>query len=396
MTDNQQWQSPSAPDVPSPQAQGYAADPQGARGWTPPPRPGLIPLRPLDFGTILGAPYRLLRRNPRPTFGMSLLLQGVILLISLAVVGTATFTSLSRVEFSATAADADEILAGSVAAILLSSLVPLALAVVATAIMQGIVVLEIARQSLGEKLRFRQLLALAKGRLLAVVGYSVALSGALVVGILLLVTVVAGGSLLGPAGVAIAVALAVLLGLGGVALAAFVGTKLAFVPSILLLERASLREAIGRSWQLTAGSFWRILGTLLLVALILNVASSIAATPLQIVSFILPAVLAPTGEETAINAVAVIVTVVSLLLTVVVSAVVLVVQSATTALLYIDQRMRREGLDLELTRYAEARQSGRDGARNPFAVASPGQTPPGPTPPGTSPGPTPPSVSPWT
>lgn len=393
MTDHQRWHSPSAPAVPPPTAAGYASAPQGAPGWTPPPRPGLIPLRPLDFGTILGAPYRLLRRNPRPTFGMSLLLQGLIMLISLAVVGTAAFASLGRVGFSESSADADEILAGSVATILLSSLVPLALAVVATAIMQGIVVLEVARQCVGEKLRFRQLLTLARGRILAVVGYSLALSLAFVLGVALLVGIVAGVAFLGPAGIAVAVALAVLLGLGGVALAVFVGTKLAFVPSVLLLERTSLREAIGRSWRLTAGSFWKILGTLLLVAVILNVASSIAAAPLQVASLILPSVLAPTGDEGALIAIVVITTVVSLLLSVVVSAVVLVVQSATTALLYIDQRMRKEGLDLELTRYAEARQSDRATARDPFAVVatSPGPTPPGPTPTG----PTPPSASPW-
>jgi hypothetical protein len=36
----------------------------------------------------------------------------------------------------------------------------------------------------------------------------------------------------------------------------------------------------------------------------------------------------------------------------------LVVQSATSSLLYLDLRMRREGLDLQLGRYVEAKQAG--------------------------------------
>jgi uncharacterized membrane protein YciS (DUF1049 family) len=42
----------------------------------------------------------------------------------------------------------------------------------------------------------------------------------------------------------------------------------------------------------------------------------------------------------------------------VVTAVGLVLQSATASLLYLDLRMRKEGLDLELLRYVEARQTG--------------------------------------
>ena len=41
-----------------------------------------------------------------------------------------------------------------------------------------------------------------------------------------------------------------------------------------------------------------------------------------------------------------------------VSAIGLVVFAATSSLMYIDLRMRTEGLDLELSRYVEARQAG--------------------------------------
>jgi len=299
---------------------------------------------------------------------MSLLLQGSVLLLTLVVVSVAAFFSFSRIDFATGSEASDEIVAGSIGMILLSSLIPLALSLVATAIMQGIIVLEVARQSVGEKLRFRQLWSLARGRILALVGYSLALTAVLLVAVAVVIGVVAGVSLLGSAGVLAGVALALLLGAALVVLGAWVGTKLAFVPSILMLERLSVRESIARSWRLSTGAFWKILGILLLVAFILNVVSSIAGAPLQFVTVLLPALVAPTGDETALIALVVAVTIVSLVLTIVVSAVILVVQSATTALLYLDQRIRKEGLDLELARYVEARQSGgAAGMADPYA-----------------------------
>lgn len=372
MTQHEPWHAPSGVGQ-SPAPYGSPAPEAGrlpgiSAGWAPPPRPGLVPLRPLDVGTILAAPYQLLRRNPRPTFGMSLLLQGSVLLLTLVVVSVAAFFSLSRIDFATGSEASDEIVAGSIGMILLSSLVPLALSLVATAIMQGIIVLEVARQSLGEKLRFRQLWALARGRILALVGYSLALTAVLLVAVAVVIGVVAGVSLLGSAGVVAGVALTLLLGAALVVLGAWVGTKLAFVPSILMLERLTVRESIARSWRLSTGAFWKILGILLLVAFILNVVSSIAGAPLQFVTVLLPALVAPTGDETALIALVVAVTIVSLVLTIVVSAVILVVQSATTALLYLDQRIRKEGLDLELARYVEARQSGgAAGMADPYA-----------------------------
>ena len=372
MTQHEPWHAPSGVGQ-SPAPYGSPAPEAGrlpgiSAGWAPPPRPGLVPLRPLDVGTILAAPYQLLRRNPRPTFGMSLLLQGSVLLLTLVVVSVAAFFSLSRIDFATGSEASDEIVAGSIGMILLSSLVPLALSLVATAIMQGIIVLEVARQSLGEKLRFRQLWALARGRILALVGYSLALTAVALVAVAVVIGVVAGVSLLGSAGVVAGVALTLLLGAALVVLGAWVGTKLAFVPSILMLERLTVRESIARSWRLSTGAFWKILGILLLVAFILNVVSSIAGAPLQFVTVLLPALVAPTGDETALIALVVAVTIVSLVLTIVVSAVILVVQSATTALLYLDQRIRKEGLDLELARYVEARQSGgAAGMADPYA-----------------------------
>ncbi len=339
-------------------------------GWAPPPKPGLIPLRPLDFGTILGAPYQALRRNPRPTFGISLLIQGGLLFLTLLVVGLATWFSVSRIDFASTSADADEIAAGSIATILLSSLIPVGLSIVATGFLQGILVLEVSRQSLGEKLRFPQLWAMAKGRVWAVAGYTVLLTLAILLGIGIAAGIVVGAVALGgDAGIGVGVALGILLVLGLIVLYAFLGTKLAFVPSVIMLERTTIRQAMARSWALTNRSFWKTLGILLLVALIINIATSIVTAPVQLLVSFLPVMFAPTGEETTMLVLLGLGYLVLVVVTLVVSAIALVIQSATTALLYIDQRIRKEGLDLELARFVEAKQSGALDLPDPYATA---------------------------
>jgi len=367
VTENGQWQPPVSSDsAPAPMPSSYGQN----AGWTPPPKPGLIPLRPLDFGIILAAPYQALRRNPRPTFGVSLLIQGAILVLSLLVTGAVAYATLGRVDFAADSADSNALIAGAIGSIALSALIPAALSLPATAIMQGIIVLEISRQSLGERLRFPRLWSMARGRIGALVGYSLLVAAVWLIVVGVVVAIAIALSLLGTGGIVAAVLLGILAALGVTVAAAWLTAKLAFVPSIIMLERVSIRSALSRSWILTRAAFWKILGTILLVAVILSTATSVVTTALQLFSLIGGVVLAPTGDETMINVVSIAGTVLLLVVILIVSAISLVVQSATTSLLYIDQRMRKEGLDLELARYVESRDEGRGDAADPYAAAT--------------------------
>ena len=368
MTDSTSWQPPAgaAPAAPpSPYASPSAPPPPP--GWTPPPKPGLIPLRPLTFGTLLGASFQVLRRNPRPTFGFSLLVTGLIYVVTLLVVGFVTFFAFSRVQFANSTEDADALAAGSVGVVILSAIVPAALAVVGSAILQGIISLEVARATLGEKLRLPGLWRAAKGRIGALIGWS----GILVAVILVAIAIAAGLiSLLvifgGTAGVVAGVLLGLLLGAGAVALAVWLGTKLSLVPSALMLERLTLRAAIARSWSLTKGYFWKTFGILILVSLIIYVVSSIVSTPLQLIVGFGSTFLDPNGTSGGLIAGVIIVYVLTIVFGVVFGAIGAVVQAATPALLYIDIRMRKEGLDLELSRFVEARQAGDASVPDPY------------------------------
>lgn len=358
----------AAPVGPAPFGPGVGAPPPGAPGWTPPPKPGLIPLRPLTFGTLLGASFQVLRRNPRPMFGFSLLLTGLVFLVTLLGVGLLTFWSLSRVA-SAVGPDAETVAIGTAAGAILSTLIPVALSIVVLAILQGIVVLEVARGTLGEKLTLRGLWRAARGRIGALIGWALLATVVSVVAVTIIVIVItliiAFG---GDAGLGIGIALAVLTALGSVVVGAWLWTRLCLVPSVLVLERLPLRHAIRRSWALTIGFFWKTLGIQLLVAFILSAVSYVISLPISIVLVLGVGLFNPNGDTTAATVAIVVGYVLTIAVSVVFGAITAVVQSAVTGLIYIDIRMRKEGLDIELSRFVEARQAGDTSVPDPYLL----------------------------
>ena len=338
--------------APPPVGPAYASRPAPPPSWTPPPKPGLIPLRPLGFGTLLGAPFQVLRRNPKATFGSALLVQAFTVLVTLVVVGAVTFFALGRVD-AAPVADQDAVEAGAIGAIVLSALVPVALSIVASALLQGVIVLEVARATLGEKLRLAALWRQVGRRVWPLVGWILLLTAALLLGVLLIGGLVVVCALLGGGWIPLAVIIGVLGGLGLIAAYAWVSTKTAVVPSLIVLERLRIWSAVRRSWALTNGFFWRTLGVLLLIALIVGVISQIVTTPLTLLFGAATSLIDPNASFEAYIPAGVLY-LLTILVTLVVSAVAAVVQSAAVALIYIDLRMRKEGLDLELQRFVEA------------------------------------------
>ena len=397
MTDDNVWQPPSGPPAPPPvptgpgafpppssafpppapgfgQQQGFGPSaqtgPAQQPGWTPPPKPGLIPLRPLGFGTLLGASFQVIRRNPRPTFGIALLLNGVVIVLFVGIIAGVATWAFSRVG-SAALENSDEITAGAIGAGVLAALIPIVLSVLVGAVLQGIIALEVSRATLGEKLTTRSLWRLARGRIGALIGWSAAVTGAVTVAIivisLVITLIIAFG---GDAGLVVGVILAILAALCAVVVWFWLATKLSLIPSVLMLERLTLRQAIVRSWRLTTGMgyFWKILGTQLLVNFIVQTAAQVVTFPLSIASGIGGALVNPNGDISAGIAVIAVTYVLTGIVSLVFSALASVTQASVTALLYIDTRMRKEGLDLELARFVEARQTGQNGVGNPYIV----------------------------
>ena len=238
-----------------------------------------------------------------------------------------------------------------------------------------------SRATLGEKLKTRGLWRLAKGRLGALIGYTAALSGIAIVFVALASFAAFGafaatGASLTATGDPTAMMAAIfgsfglmlLIGLVFSVIGAYFGTKLAFVPTIILLERLTIVGAIRRSWQLTKGNFWRTLGTQLLISVIINIAAQVITAPIGFVLGIAGALVNPNSDPQAFITTMIVTYAIVGILSIVVGAVGLVMQSSAYSLIYIDIRMRREGLDLELLRYVEAKQSGTPGVENPYLV----------------------------
>ncbi|MBO0984858.1 hypothetical protein [Rathayibacter sp. SD072] len=368
--------APVAPSAWSPSSPWHSSAPTvAASGWTPPPRPGLVPLRPLGFGTLLGAPFQVLRRSPRTTLGPALLIQGVGSVLALVIYGIVAVLALGRID-QAEAADRDAVGAGSIAIVILAALIPLGVSLATGALVQGLVVLEVSRAVLGERPTLRQLLARLRGRFWALVGWTV-LQG---IGLSLLVLVavavavplfVVGAQDAGAGAIVGGVLVLLVAAASATALGAWIGTKLALVPSLLVVERQTLRRAVARSWALVAGGFWRTFGALALMLVIVQVAGQVVATPLSLLVPIGGALIAPTDPEAQIAA-SLVVTLLSLAVGLVIGAVGTVLQAAVTGLAYLDRRMRREGFDLVLLRHVEDRAAGLD---SPDPFPAPERTP---------------------
>ncbi|AND17030.1 hypothetical protein [Rathayibacter tritici] len=329
-----------------------------------------MPLRPLGFGTLLGAPFQVLRRSPRTTLGVALLVQGLGSVLALAVYGLIAVLAVGRIA-QAQAADRDAVGAGSLAVVILAALIPLAVSLTTGALVQGVVVLEVSRGVLGERSTLRQLLARLRGRFWALIGWTVLQGVGYLLLVLLAVALAVPLFLIGAqndSSSAIIGGILVLIGSGltALALSVWLSTKLALVPTLIVLERRPLRRAVARSWSLVTGGFWRTFGSLALMTAIIQTAGQIVALPFSLLIPIAGALIAPTDPEAQVVS-SLVVSIASVALGLVIGAVGTVLQSALTGLVYLDRRMRREGFDLVLLRHVEERAAGRP-SPDPFPV----------------------------
>jgi hypothetical protein len=355
--------------------------------WTPASRPGIIPLHPLSFGTILGRSFAALRQNPRVLLGFALCVQTIAYVLVLVAVGGVAWASFSRLDTVQTGSEEyDAIMAGSIAITAVTGIVLGFAAMALSVIVQGVVVTEVSHAVVAEKLPLGALWRQIKPVAWRLVGYSLLLIAAMVVAFAIGGVAVLGLAALAPPA---AVVLGLLLVLAFLPIVLWLSTKLFLVPAAIILERAAIGIAIGRSWRLTRGRFWSTLGILVLLNLIFSGIAQVISLPFSFLSTALTTVIAPTGDP---DATAIIALLASALLTqavvLLVQSVALVVQSTAAALVYIDCRMRHEGLDLDLLAYVERRDAGATALADPYlehigreAVPRGPQYPPGVYPP---------------
>ena len=303
-------------------------------------KPGIVPLRPLQFGDILDGAVKSVRFNPTSMVGLSALVLGVFLIPS-ALLGIGA-THLMASFLTRFGPEAQAFLG------IPSSLVQAIFTTLATAVLSGLLVHVVGQAVLGRKPDIGQTWRSTRSRLPSLLALTV-LSG--------LFTLVSTTLLIGPGvlllvndsiGAGLAVLLLGLLGLIVVALA--VSTKISLAAPAIVLEGHGVLAGLRRSFALTKGSaFWRILGITVLAGILAGIAGSLLGLPFSIVGIGLAAV---TGQDS--EAGQMIVTFVSHLSALLSGAITTPFVAAVTGLLYIDRRMRLEALDVILLREAQS------------------------------------------
>ena len=250
--------------------------------WTPASRPGIIPLHPLSFGTILGRSFAALRQNPKVLLGFALIVQTAVYLVLIVGIGGIAFASFIRLDtLRPGSEDYETVLAGSVLITVLAGFVLGLAATALSVIVQAVVVAEVAHSVLAERLTLRALWQRVKPVAWRLIGYTFLLT----LGLLVLFGVV-GAAIFGLAVSvpAAAIVLTILVVLASIPLVLWLSTKLALVPSVLVLEHATIRGAVVRSWTLLRGRFWPALGVLVVIAVIMNVLAQVVSVPFSILS----------------------------------------------------------------------------------------------------------------
>lgn len=245
-------------------------------------------------------------------------------------------------------------------ALLLTYGVQVVLFSVVSSMLAGIIALAAVRSQLAHRVGPRELMRLVRPALpaLAVVGLAQSLSFMLVIGGwgLAVIGIGAGADAAISSDAAGAVAVVMML-VGGVLVLIF-GIRLVLAGTVVLMEgrhapdiglyipaRVGIWGALRRSWQLVKGKFWRVFGLLLFGGLVVNIIGyalqfGVTALVITVGSW------ADSSDSTGATVVAVVLSVavgIATLMTLIAS---LAFMSAVQALIYLDLRVRREGLDL--------------------------------------------------
>jgi membrane-anchored glycerophosphoryl diester phosphodiesterase (GDPDase) len=333
--------------------------------WTPASRPGIIPLHPLSFGTILGRSFAALRQNPRVLLGFALIVQTLAYLVVGAAVAGIAIASFVRLDTVPTGSeDFNTLMAGSVATTLIAAFVLGLAAGALGVIIQGIVVTEVAHAAVAEKLTLGALWRQVKPVAWRLIGYAALLILAIIAVVAVIaVALIAIGVTIGPA----VFALVIPLVLAAIPLSLWLSTKLLLVPAAIILERATIGGALRRSWTLTRRRFWPILGVIVVISLVFGFVAQAVSVPFSLLSTGLTTIISPTADPEPSAVIGILVA--SILVqafTLLIQSVAVVVQSTATSIIYIDCRMRHEGLDIDLLAYVERRDAGATDLPDPY------------------------------
>lgn len=289
-------------------------------GWRPPgapppaPKPGVIPLRPLAAGEIMDGAIAAVRRYPALMLGTSV----IVVALSQALNFVVTRSLVRDMGDLVGSAEPTAAILGRMGSISGDYVITIVITSLAQVLLSGFLTVVVGQAVLGRPISFGEAWSRLRPRLLPLLGLTV-LYGLLVL---------AG---------------AVLLIVPGIWWWVLYG----LATPVLVLESAPIRGAFRRSRELVRGVWWRTFGIFLLGTLIATITAGIIGLPFSLA-----------GNLMTLFGGSVTPTTTSLLLASIGATVGGTITypfvASVRALLYFDQRMRREGWDIELARQVGA------------------------------------------
>jgi hypothetical protein len=359
-----QWSPPSttgpqaAPPAPRPAPgwggprqggpqQGGWGNPQQGGGWGPPPaaKPGVIPLRPLGVGEILDGAVSTMRAHWRTVLGLTLTV-AVVTQVGDILVQRFLMPDPVTVDPEATGTEALNQAVDSMQSSMLSLAPALVISLIGTLFTTAMLTMVISRSVLGRQVTLNEAWGEARPRLAGLLGLTLLLGlmsgGILAVGIV-------PGVLVGSAAGA---ALAALGGLAAMVVVVWLMIRFTLASPALMLERRGIVQSLRRSAKLVRGTWWRIFGITLLTIVLTLVVSMIIGMPFSAIAIAVDGnsfndLFSGTTPDFGWPYL-----IVSGIGAVIAATITYPISAGVTVLLYVDQRIRREALDLELARAA--------------------------------------------
>jgi hypothetical protein len=326
--------SPTPPDLSAP----WATAPSLPAPPPAPPRPGIIPLRPLGVGEILDGSFTAIRTAPIASLGIA----AIVMLVNQAIFLLMNYLLLRPVR-TTTSVDGTTVADASDAAARVGTvyIVTAFITSVELLLLTGVMAAIIGDRVVGKRVTLKDARARLRPvawpllRVVALVTLIVAGTVALALGPGLAASA-GGADSGGPA----------LIGIGFLLLIVpvlYAWTTLSLAPAAVVLERHGARAALRRSRKLVHGAWWRVFWVSLLAWVIAYLVTVILSLPFLIFGGGLSSVFSGRSDNLSF---------INLLMSAlggfVGGTLARPFHGGVSALLYIDRRMRAEGLDMAL------------------------------------------------
>ncbi|HWL38018.1 MAG TPA: hypothetical protein VNQ77_17665 [Frankiaceae bacterium] len=279
----------------------------GTPGWGRPaaPEPGIIPLRPLGLGEILDGGFSIVRQYPRVTLGLSAIVVSVTQLLAFLVQFVVAFED----------GYVDPDVFGGVS---IARAVGWLITGIGVVVLAGMLTSVMGDAVLGRPTTIAETWRKIRPRFWALIG----------------------ASLLGGIVPALGLLLCILPGV-------FLWAAWAFLTPAVVLERAGVITAIRRSWRLAVPDFWRVFGIRFLATLIAGFIGGVITVPISLLAFGSMTLSGDTGGMSVLPFALI------TLGAIISGTITAPFSSGVLSLLYIDRRMRAEGLDVTLAQAAQ-------------------------------------------